>query len=274
MKIIAILLTHVLFLHSILAYNVGLCIVATGRYDKFAEQLIASARNYFCTNHNVTYFVFTDSEKLIAPDIVKIYQQKLGWPYDTLMRFAMYDLHMPHYDLDYIFALDADMLLVAPVGDEIFHDRVATQHPGYVDRRGTYEINSISTAYVNDSEGNIYFAGGFYGGTKKEFLMLVHLLKNNIEIDLQKNHIAIWHDESHLNRYFIDFEPTVILSSSYCYPEDPCYNLTCSKKIIARSKNHIQIRKKLRRQPKNHDLQQNSIINVPSKLKNMKPSRK
>src|SRR3972149_7016882 len=50
--------------------------------------------------------------------------------------------------LDYIFAIDADALFVAPVGEEIFSDRVFTLHPGFVNRAGTYERNPLSAACV------------------------------------------------------------------------------------------------------------------------------
>ena len=42
--------------------NVGLLLIATGKYDSFVPQLIEGANKFFLTNHNVTYFLFTDSE--------------------------------------------------------------------------------------------------------------------------------------------------------------------------------------------------------------------
>ncbi len=38
--------------------------------------------------------------------------------------------------MDYLFATDADMRFVGPVGDEILAKLVATQHPGFVGKRG------------------------------------------------------------------------------------------------------------------------------------------
>ncbi len=105
--------------------------------------------------------------------------------------------------MDYLFACDADMLFVDYVGDEIMGDLVATQHPGFTKKRGTYEYRQDSTAYVAPDEGECYFAGGFYGGKKEAFLTMMRGLVNNIQIDLDNDLIAVWHDESHLNRYFI-----------------------------------------------------------------------
>ena len=62
----------------------------------------------------------------------------------------------------------------------------------------------------------------------------------NIYTDLGKNIIAVWHDESHLNRYFVDHKPTVILSPSYCYPES--WKLPYKKRLLALDKNHAAIR--------------------------------
>lgn len=223
-------------------HKVGLLIVATGRYINLVEQLIISANKHFLKNHDVTYFIFTDGQPPKAANVIKISQNRLGWPYDTMMRYEMYykakDIVA---DMDYLFATDADMLFVDTVGDEILSDRVATMHPGFVGRRGTYETNKNSTACINNNEGTHYFAGGFNCGTKKEFLRLAETVTKNIHTDLGKNLIAVWHDESHLNRYYVDNVPTLMLSPSYCYPES--WNLPYHKRLLALDKNHSEMRK-------------------------------
>ncbi len=223
--------------------SVGLCIMATGKYVQFAAQLIESAERYFLPEHNRIYFVFTDHVQDLpqAPNIIPVYQKRLGWPYDTMMRCSVYLQHAVLYkDLDYMFACDVDMRFVDLVGDEILGMRVATQHPGYVGRRGTYETNPKSQAYVHPHEGSIYFAGGFYGGSKDEFIAMNRTLLERISVDLDQGIMPLWHDESHLNRYFIDYKPTIILSPSYCYPEG--WNLNYHQRLLALNKNHAQMR--------------------------------
>src|SRR5436190_14825250 len=82
--------------------NIGLCIVATGKYIAFVKPLLDSAEQYFCPHHKKTYFIFTDGTQSDIDDlmnssygdnIVITYQKRLGWPYDTLMRFAIYNEH-------------------------------------------------------------------------------------------------------------------------------------------------------------------------------------
>jgi histo-blood group ABO system transferase len=227
---------------SLNAAHIGLLIVATGRYINFVEPLIASARKHLLPGHQKTYFIFTDGQVPVMDDVVGVYQKRLGWPYDTLMRCAMYTAHTDLYDsIDYLYALDADMLLVDTVGDEILGDRVATQHPGFVGLRGTYETNRASSACVEPYEGSCYFAGGFHGGSRDEFLQLAATMYHNIMRDLEHNFIAIWHDESHLNRYFIDHLPTVVLNPSYCYPGNK--RIAYPKKLVALDKNHAEYRK-------------------------------
>lgn len=222
-------------------YKVGLLVVATGKYIQFVKPLLDSARTYFCPNHDVTYFIFTDGVYQSEPDVVLLPQNKLGWPYDTLMRCAMYDKYSSELvSMDYLFACDADMRFVDCVGDEILSPRVATQHPGYVGQRGTYETRPISRACIYAHEGQHYFAGGFHGGSAQEFLKLAHTMHENIKIDMSKGFIAVWHDESHLNRYFVDNPPTAILSPSYCYPES--WNIKYTKRLLALDKNHAEVR--------------------------------
>src|SRR5205085_1200868 len=103
--------------------NVGLCIVATGKYDTYAQKLIESARIYFCKNQKVKFFVFTDGHIDEAPDTVVVPQERLGWPYDTLRRFHIYESHQDMFkEMDYLFASDADMLFFGPVGDEVLSE--------------------------------------------------------------------------------------------------------------------------------------------------------
>ena len=221
-------------------FTVGLLIMATGKYTVFLPQLVASADKYFLPGHNRTYFIFTDGEVPQLDGVVRIEQMRLGWPFDTMLRFAVYAKATAHFaNCDYLFACDADMLFVDTVGDEILGKRVATQHPGFIlpnQRREDYERNPLSTAYVRQNEGLYYFAGGFYGGTKEEFLRLLRVCVGNIDQDLARNFTAKWHDESHLNRYFIDNHPPVILSPSYCYPEH--WDLPFEPKLMALSKDH------------------------------------
>ena len=222
---------------GVFADKIGLLIMATGKYIIFVEPLLKSARTHFCPNHQVTFFIFTDKQAPVSPDVVSIYQPKLGWPFDTMMRNQVYASHRDLLESqDYLFACDADMLFVDTVGDEILGERVATMHPGFVGKRGSYETSSCSLACVNQNEGECYFAGGFYGARCEEFLNIATTLAKRVNNDLEQGVIAVWHDESHWNRYCIDNKPTVILNPSYCYPEE--LDLPYPKKLLALCKNH------------------------------------
>jgi histo-blood group ABO system transferase len=65
-----------------------------------------------------------------------------------------------------------------------------------------------------------YFAGGFNGGSKHEYLKMSKELSDNIDEDFNNGIIAVWHDESHMNRYFINNPPTKILGVEYCTPSN------------------------------------------------------
>lgn len=238
---LTVLITSFCLLPNFLqAKNVGLLIVATGKYSQFVEPLIESAEKYFLKKHNVTYFVFTDGQAPKKSNVVTIVQKRLGWPYDTMMRFAMYAEHKKIYkNMDYLYACDADMLFENYVGDEILGERVGTLHPGYLGKKGTPEHNWQSAAYIAPGTNKYYFAGGFNGGSYAEFIKMAEIITSNIHQDLDKGIIAVWHDESHLNCYYLHNEPTVILSPSYCYADG--YGLI-NCKLRALTKDHAKFR--------------------------------
>jgi len=86
---------------------------------------------------------------------------------------------------------------------------------------------------------NIIFFGAFWGGITSEILKLCNTIRANIDKDLEKNIIAIWHDESHLNRYFIDHKPTKVLVSGFVIGEG---DYSKYKKIIHLKKDHAGMR--------------------------------
>jgi len=219
---------------------VGLLVMATGKYVHFVDALLDSADSYFCKNHKVTYFVFTDGNLKPRKNLIVIPQEQLGWPHDTMMRFAIYYKNKEYFtDYDYLFSCDADMLFAEHVDSEMFGCRVGTLQPNYLFDAKPYECNPLSTACINRGEGAHYFAGGFYGASYDEFIKLTKVITDNISIDLARGYIAVNNDESHLNRYFIDHVPTVILSPSYCHFEN--WQSPYPKKIVALVKNMAEI---------------------------------
>lgn len=223
--------------------KIGLLIIATNKYIQFLNNLISSADEYFLKDQKVTYFVFTNQNIKIesSRNVVKIDVEHKEWPWMTLGRYKIFIESSDKLSkMDYLYYCDVDMKFVESVGNEIIGERVSTQHPGYYGNRGTPETNPMSLACVYPNEEMQYFAGGFNGGSSSEYLKMANKISENIDIDYSRNIIAVWHDESHMNRYFIDNKPTLILSPSYCYGES--MNIPFIKKLVALDKNHQEIR--------------------------------
>lgn len=236
--------------------TVGLLIIATNKYTKFIQPLIDSADKFFLKDvkHKmlfskekdveVIYHIFTDkTNQIIETDRKVIFYpiEHKPWPLVTLSRYeTFYNNRWALLDNNYLFYCDVDMLFVDSIGKEILSKRVATLHPGYVDSVGTPERNLNSTAYIRETENNKYFAGGFNGGESDEFIKMSTKLHFNINKDLNKGIIAVWHDESHLNNYLHKNKPTVILDPGYCYPENS--TIKYDKKLIALDKEHSELR--------------------------------
>jgi histo-blood group ABO system transferase len=224
--------------------KVGMLVIATNKYIQFLQPLISSADNFFLKDQEVTYFIFTNQDIEIETNrsVVRIGVDHKEWPWMTLGRYRIFSNNSSELSkMDYLYYCDADMRFVGDIGDEILSDLVTTQHCGYYNQRGTPETNNISTACVFGHEQMQYFAGGFNGGSSKEYLKMSNDLSNNIDIDYSKGIIAVWHDESHLNRYMIDNKPSLILDPGYCFHEGS--NRPFRQRLIALSKNHSEIRK-------------------------------
>jgi hypothetical protein len=139
------------------------------------------------------------------------------------------------------------------VGKEILGDLVGVQHCGFMDKTGPYENNPKSCLFVDvnyPKKYRYYFGGGFSGGRSANYLALSKWCSDRIEQDVANGIIPIWHDETALNRYFLDQIPSVVLSPEYHYPQGnlPRYKKMWGRqswkpKILLLDKNHNEVRR-------------------------------
>jgi hypothetical protein len=225
--------------------KIAILYICTGNYNIFWENFYKSSEQYFLTQHAKEYFVFTDKDIFpVNERIHLIHQEKLGWPFDTLMRFKMFSSIKDNLqNFDYIFFLNANMLFLKPIHDDILPNSkeklLMLNHPGFFNKNReeyTYDRNPESIAYIHKDQGEYYFMGSFNGGCKDAYLDLICELEKNVDIDLKKEIIALWHDESHLNKYMLN-RNAKILSPAYGYPEG--WNLPFEQKIVILDKSKL-----------------------------------
>ncbi|GAE82622.1 family 6 glucosyltransferase [Bacteroides reticulotermitis] len=243
--------------------RIGILYICTGKYSIFWKDFYLSAERYLMQSPAYTreYYVFTDSLKLYDEEnnkhIHRIKQKNLGWPDNTLKRFHMF-LQIKQQllqETDFLIFCNANLLFKQNVGHEIIPQKgknqfVGTIHPGFYNSHNydfTYERRHNSKAYIPEGEGVHYYAGGFSGGYTKAYLQLCETIKSWVDIDKSNKIVAIWHDESHINRYFLK-NPPLTLSPGYLYPEG--WSIPFEEIITIRDKNkeeyggHILLRKK------------------------------
>jgi len=223
--------------------KIGILCIATNKYIRFADRLWQSAKEHFMSGHEVSMFVFTNQDQ-VPEGTIRIEQAHMPWPGPTLMRYHVFlNSQDKLRQMDYLYYSDADMLFVDKVGDEALGDLVATIHPGFYGKPRnelSYERRPESTAYMGPNDGSTYYAGGFNGGKASRYLEMAEACKQMVDADAAKGIIALWHDESYMNKYLSQNQPTNALTPSYCYPES--LNIPFKKRLLALDKNHSELR--------------------------------
>lgn len=237
--------------------QVGLILIATGKYDVFLPQLLEGINEHFFINENIGVYLFSDKEyegRISSRiNLHRFDVPHLKFPFPTLYRYKWITEHSDSLNSDHLFYCDVDMCFVGRVDAEILCDGLTvTQHPGfYKGGWGSKKTKGESMAYVPPEQQNNYVCGGFQGGSHDEYLKAAKILSENIETDLKMARsmfyignsgvLAEWHDESHWNWYIKQYEGNIkILSPSYCYPM--LWDLPFEKKILALDKDHKEIR--------------------------------
>jgi len=224
--------------------EISILTICTGKYTIFFENFYKSCENFFLKDVKKTYYVFTDGDLPEINNVIKINQKKLGWPYDTMMRFKMFNSISDLNNSDYTFFFNINMLFVDYIGSEVLPTEendylVGVNHPGYFDKPNylfPYERNPKSSFYIPYQFGKFYYQGCFNGGRTIDFMNMSKILEEKIDIDLSNNIIPIWHDESALN-WFYEKKNPLLMSSSYAYPES--WNLNMDRKIVQIDKSKL-----------------------------------
>lgn len=225
--------------------KVAVLYIGIGQYINFWHDFYSSMERYFLPNSTKDYYIFTDAHNIDFQDnknVNKIFQENLGWPGNTLYRFKMFSSIADELlAYDYVFFMNANIVCLQNIlEDELLgtgEDLIVVQHPGFFHAQAyqfPYERRRKSLAFIPYTQGEIYAFGAINGGKSQAYIKMVMELSRRVDLDNEKGVVAIWHDESHLNRYIYEYDNIKVLSPQYAYPEDcPAeWNLQYNPKIL------------------------------------------
>jgi hypothetical protein len=226
--------------------KIGVLYICTGNYSIFWKTFYQSAQQYFLTDCEKHFFVFTDDLKIKGTDFIHVkHESSKGFPLDSLLRFDMFlSIKKDLIEMDYIFFFNSNMQFVKSIGKEILpinidSGLVGVFHPGYYSNKKInqypYERNVRSKAFIKFKRNLTYhyYMGILNGGKTSDYIKLSEICSENIYKDMENGLMAIYHDESHLNKYFHGKE-VLNLSPAYGYPEGS--NIPIEPKILILNK--------------------------------------
>ena len=217
---------------SISKKSIAILYICTGDYSVFWKEFYENFEEYFCPSYHKTYFVFTDKLEIAYENNGNVRRIKIDdqpWPIITLLRFNIFlSIKDKLKDYDYLMFSNSNIRCRREVSpEELIPDiekkegLTVVQHPGYAWSNKIdypYERRSESLAYIPWNCGKKYVIGALYIGNRNCFLEMAEELDRNVKEDLKNRVIALFHDESHLNRYIIGRSDIRVVGPSYCYP--------------------------------------------------------
>jgi GR25 family glycosyltransferase involved in LPS biosynthesis len=200
--------------------SIGIYGIFLGNYQVLYKDFISHIEANFYPNIKKYYYIVSDNKELPKyNDRTFIYNtEMIGWPYSTLYRF-IYFLQFKKEDIalsEVIFFLNANGRIIQKIYSPIINESLFfTHHCAFVNKPYdvlTYEKSNKSNACIPyETEFNYeYFTGAFHGGETSQFIKMCEILSERIFEDERNGYIAIWHDESHINRYCYELKKTGI----------------------------------------------------------------
>ena len=210
-----------------MSLSAAIIFIGTNKYLNFFPKYYETCEEFLFPDLRKQYFVFTDGELEgeLPENITYVQIPHKDWPAITLERFHTIlqaeELLKEH---EWLLFIDADMRVDSVVfSEEVLDDDkdfVAVHHPcHYNTGTGTFERRPESEACVT-GEPLQYYQGCLWGGKMSEVIPMMKLLKDRVDKDYGNDIIAVWHDESHLNKFFIENQDRVFaIPPDYAFPE-------------------------------------------------------
>ena len=246
--------------------TLGVVTIATNIYIDYWEAMVLSLESKFDENETCVVHVFTDQtekarkiKRTLKKIRVEIYEiPPYGWPDATIRRYEIFTKFAEAIKEDVIMHLDADMIIV----EDIFQDITElvqekgiclVAHPGFWNNsptllnqvrfflkneragQGSWEYRRNSTAFVQKELRKVYVCGGIWAGKRENFFKLTSELHLAVEADSKNSVMAIWHDESHLNKWASENE-FHLLPPSFCFVNEYEHLSSLHPKVIAVTK--------------------------------------
>lgn len=169
-----------------------------------------------------SYMPLISLNRLRTYKIFKVKRER-RWQDISMMRMKIISEHIAdhiQHEVDYVFCMDVDQIFKGSYGLETLGESVAQLHTYWYKESANkvpYDRNEASEAYIPLGQGDFYYHAAVFGGTAAQVLQITKECAQRIMNDKKNNIEAVWHDESHLNKYFFLHKPTKILSPEFCW---------------------------------------------------------
>jgi len=228
--------------------------VASNGYTKYWLTMITSLIENIRETELIYVHILTDDVPLLkiqapqSPHIQYIFHNipSEPWPLPTLNRYEYIKNILPEFRTSHFMYIDADMIFhegfEADFLVQMNKNRINfVQHPGFwypklstfikmkpkkilsnikcfilLGGLGAWENRKSSTAFVPRSKRKKYICGGIWFGQTTTLTAIVDSLQLQTEQDYSRGIIAKWHDESHLNKWFV-LHGGALQDPSYCF---------------------------------------------------------
>ena len=188
-------------------------------HDKI-NSFIRNIKENFCPNIDKKIFVFTTEDEKYDDSVIIKKLPCISYFKDKCpMKYIEFQKHITDYrEYDYVYYIDCRLRFLFEVNEEVLCSSIGVLHPGYIEKdesEHSYDRNSSSSACIEIGKGKNYYFDTIVGGSCTNFIKTVNIISDLHSRDYQNKVVALWGDESYLNKYFLYNEPKLKLSPEY-----------------------------------------------------------